>query len=36
MINASETAIFGEPELKFGGGILVMLLPWLVGPKIAK
>src|SRR5215471_7490203 len=33
---ASETAFFGEPELKFGAGIVVMLLPWLVGPKIAK
>jgi len=33
---ASSTAFFGEPELKFGAGIVVMLLPWLVGPKIAK
>jgi len=33
---ASETAFFGEPELKFGAGIVVMLLPWLTGPKIAK
>jgi enoyl-CoA hydratase/carnithine racemase len=33
---ASDTAFFGEPELKFGAGIVVMLLPWLVGPKIAK
>src|ERR1700741_879264 len=33
---ASETAFFGEPELKFGAGIVVMLLPWLIGPKIAK
>jgi enoyl-CoA hydratase/carnithine racemase len=33
---ASETAFFGEPELKFGAGIVVMLLPWLVGPKVAK
>jgi len=33
---AAEDAIFGEPELKFGAGIVVMLLPWLVGPKIAK
>jgi enoyl-CoA hydratase/carnithine racemase len=36
MTIASETAFFGEPELKFGAGIVVMLLPWLVGPKIAK
>src|SRR5215470_15272426 len=33
---ASETAFFGEPELKFGAGIVVMLLPWLTGPKVAK
>jgi enoyl-CoA hydratase len=33
---AAEDAFFGEPELKFGAGIVVMLLPWLVGAKIAK
>src|SRR3954447_19480220 len=33
---AANDAFFGEPELKFGAGIVVMLLPWLVGPKIAK
>ena len=33
---AAENAFFGEPELKFGAGIVVMLLPWIVGPKIAK
>ena len=33
---ASEDAIFGEPELRFGAGIVVMLLPWIVGPKRAK
>jgi enoyl-CoA hydratase len=33
---AAEDAFFGEPELRFGAGIVVMLLPWLVGPKIAK
>jgi enoyl-CoA hydratase len=33
---ASEDAFFGEPELKFGAGIVVMLLPWIVGPKVAK
>ena len=36
MTIASETAFFGEPELKFGAGIVAMVLPWLVGPKIAK
>jgi enoyl-CoA hydratase/carnithine racemase len=33
---AAEDAFFGEPELKFGAGIVVMLLPWIVGPKVAK
>lgn len=36
MTIASETAFFGEPELKFGAGIVVMILPWVVGPKVAK
>ena len=33
---AADNAFFGEPELKFGAGIVVMLLPWMVGPKLAK
>ncbi len=33
---ASDDAFFGEPELKFGAGIVSMILPWIVGPKIAK
>ena len=33
---ATTNATFGEPELKFGAGIVVMLLPWVVGPKFAK
>jgi enoyl-CoA hydratase/carnithine racemase len=33
---AAEDALFGEPELRFGAGIVVMLLPWLAGPKRAK
>lgn len=33
---AAEEAVFGEPELKFGAGIVSMLLPWFVGPKVAK
>ncbi len=36
MTLASETSVFGEPELKFGAGIVAMILPWIVGPKIAK
>jgi enoyl-CoA hydratase len=33
---ASEDCRFGEPEVKFGSGIVAMLLPWLIGPKQAK
>ena len=33
---AAEDAVFGEPELRFGAGIVVMLLPWLTQPKRAK
>jgi enoyl-CoA hydratase/carnithine racemase len=33
---AADDAFFGEPELKFGAGIVALLLPWVVGPKIAK
>jgi enoyl-CoA hydratase len=33
---ATPDAFFGEPELKFGAGIVVMILPWIVGPKLAK
>jgi enoyl-CoA hydratase len=33
---AGEDAIFGEPELKFGSGVVALLLPWLTNPKKAK
>lgn len=33
---AAEDAMFGEPELKFGAGIVTMLLPWMASPKHAK
>jgi len=33
---AAENAVFGLPELKFGAGIVVMILPWLIGAKKAK
>ena len=33
---AAEDAVFGEPELKFGAGIVTLLLPWLTSPKHAK
>lgn len=28
---ASDDAFFGEPEVKFGGGSMFMVLPWLIG-----
>jgi enoyl-CoA hydratase len=36
MTVAAEDAVFGEPELKFGAGIVTLLLPWITGPKQAK
>ena len=33
---AAEDCRFGEPEVKFGSGIVALLLPWLTGPKAAK
>lgn len=33
---AAEDAVFGEPELKFGAGIVTLLLPWMTSPKQAK
>ncbi len=33
---ATPDAIFGEPEPKFGSGIVALLLPWITGPKQAK
>ncbi len=33
---ASQDAVFGEPELRFGAGIVTLLLPWITSPKHAK
>ncbi len=33
---ASEDCCFGAPEVRFGSGIVALLLPWLAGPKRAK
>lgn len=33
---AAADAVFGEPELRFGAGIVTMLLPWMASPKHAK
>jgi enoyl-CoA hydratase len=36
MTLAAEGTFFGEPEPKFGSGIVALLLPWITGPKQAK
>jgi enoyl-CoA hydratase len=33
---AAEGTRFGEPEARFGSGIVALLLPWFTSPKIAK
>jgi len=33
---AAEGTRFGEPELRFGSGIVALLMPWFAGPKKAK
>ena len=33
---AAQNTRFGEPEVRFGTGIVAMLLPWVTGPKQAK
>jgi enoyl-CoA hydratase/carnithine racemase len=33
---AAEGTRFGAPEVRFGSGILVLILPWLIGAKAAK
>lgn len=33
---AARDCLFGAPEVKFGSGIVALLLPWFVGPKRAK
>ncbi len=33
---AAESTLMGEPEVRFGSGIVAMLLPWITGPKQAK
>jgi enoyl-CoA hydratase len=33
---AAEGCRFGAPEVKFGSGIVALLLPWFIGPKRAK
>jgi len=33
---SGEGCRFGAPEVKFGSGIVALLLPWIIGPKHAK
>ena len=33
---AAQGTRFGEPEVRFGAGIVALLLPWMTTPKIAK
>ena len=33
---AAEGCFFGAPEVKFGSGIVALILPWICGPKRAK
>jgi len=36
MTVSDSSALFGEPELRFGSSIVALLLPWYVNPKRAK
>jgi enoyl-CoA hydratase len=36
MTIAARSCMMGEPEVRFGSGILAMILPWLIGAKAAK
>jgi enoyl-CoA hydratase/carnithine racemase len=33
---ASDDAVFGEPEIRFGSGVVTMIMPWLIGARRAK
>ena len=33
---ASDDTMFGEPEIRFGSGVVTMVMPWLVGARKAK
>jgi len=33
---ASDDAMFGEPEIRFGSGVVTMVMPWLIGARAAK
>jgi enoyl-CoA hydratase len=33
---AADDALFGEPEIRFGSGVVTMVMPWLIGARAAK
>ena len=33
---AAEDAVFGEPEIRFGSGVVTMVMPWLIGARKTK
>jgi enoyl-CoA hydratase len=33
---ASDDVLFGEPEIRFGSGVVTMVMPWLIGARNAK
>jgi enoyl-CoA hydratase/carnithine racemase len=33
---AADDAVFGEPEIRFGSGVVTMIMPWLIGARKAK
>ena len=33
---APRDALFGEPEIRFGSGVVTMVMPWLIGARRAK
>jgi enoyl-CoA hydratase len=33
---ASDDTMFGEPEIRFGSGVVTMVMPWLIGARKAK
>jgi enoyl-CoA hydratase/carnithine racemase len=32
----ADDAVFGEPEIRFGSGVVTMVMPWLIGARRAK
>lgn len=36
LVVASENAVFGQPEIRFGSAIVAHVLPWLIGARRAK